>query len=316
MGTWVGLSPGCKMRRMSENRPVLRLPGATRGGSFGLLAVAIPLFLCLAPLTRAQQANWSAQEAPIARRINTLRSLPDDVRAETTRQLALEIRGLPAGLNKVKLANGLASLSTEGDFGHTALQEVAATLAQSLTEHSVPDVRGQPAFPYLELATLVRYEHVEAAVDSPQFAAAMSKLQADDQRRAQADFTLPDLQGRTWSLRSLHGKVVLVNFWATWCPPCRKEIPDLESLYQRFQKQGLIILGISSDDIDKIKTYAGAHGMTYPVLLDQKREASNLFAVEGIPASFVYDRSGKLVAEALDMRTESQFVKMLEQAGL
>jgi peroxiredoxin len=265
---------------------------------------------------RAQQTNWSAEEAPLAHQLNTLRSLPDNVRAETTRQLALEIRRLPAGLNKVKLANGLAGLSTEGDFGHDALQEVATTLAQSLAEHPVPEERGQPAFPYLELATLVRYEHVKASVDSAEFAAAILKLQADDQRRAQADFTLSDLQGRTWSLRSLRGKVVLVNFWATWCPPCRKEIPDLESLYHRFQKQGLVILGISDDDINKIKPYAGAHGMTYPVLLDQKREASNLFGIEGIPASFVYDRSGKLVAEALDMRTQSQFVKMLAQAGL
>jgi peroxiredoxin len=282
----------------------------------GMVVTLILLSICTAPAARAEQVRWNAQEEPIAKRMNTLRSLPDDVRVQTTKQLALEIRKLPAGLNKVRLANGLASLSTEGDFGHDTLQEVATTLEQALAGHPVPEERGQPAFPYLELATLARYEHVEASVDSPEFAAAMAKLKADDQRRGQADFTLQDLRGQTWNLKSLRGRVVLVNFWATWCPPCRKEIPDLESLYRRFEKQGLVILGISDDDVNKIKPYVVAHDMTYPVLLDSRREISSLFAVEGIPASFVYDRSGKLVAEALDMRTQGQFLKMLAQAGL
>jgi peroxiredoxin len=170
--------------------------------------------------------------------------------------------------------------------------------------------------PYLELAQLVRYEHVQASVDSPQFAKALSELEADDQKRDQADFTLTDLEGKTWSRKSLHGKVVLVNFWATWCPPCRKEMPDLESLYEHFKKKGLVILAISDEDAGKVKPFIAEHGFSYTVLLDPGRKVNTLFHVMGIPKTFIYDRHGKLVAESIDMRTRQQFLGMLAQAGL
>jgi peroxiredoxin len=196
------------------------------------------------------------------------------------------------------------------------LQEVATTLAAALAEHPVPEERGEPATPYLELAQLVRYEHVQASVGSPQIGKAMSELEAEDQERQQADFTLADLEGKTWSLKSLHGKVVLVNFWATWCPPCRKEMPDLESLYKQFQKQGLVILAISDEDASKVRPFIAEQGISYTVLLDPGRNVNTLFHVMGIPKTFIYDRSGKLAAESIDMRTRKQFLGLLAQAGL
>ena len=241
--------------------------------------------------------------------------LPDDVRARTTKELALQIRQLPATPNKLRLAVGLASLSTEGDFGHDTLQEVATTLADTLLQQPVPDEKGQPAAPYVELAQLVRYEHVQTTLDVPQFKAAMAKLEADDQLRQKADFTLTDLQGKTWTLSALRGKVVLVNFWATWCPPCRKEMPDLEALYNRFKDQGLVILAISDEEADKVQPFITERKITYPVMLDPGRKVNELFQVEGIPKSFVYNREGKLVAQSIDMRTQGQFLQMLAQAG-
>jgi peroxiredoxin len=117
-------------------------------------------------------------------------------------------------------------------------------------------------------------------------------------------------------LKDLSGKVVLVNFWATWCPPCQKEIPDLETLYERFKDQGLLILAISDEDAGKVKPFMEKRKVSYPVLLDPGRKVNELFQIEGIPKSFVYDRSGKLVAQSIDMRTQRQFLEMLGQAGL
>jgi peroxiredoxin len=259
---------------------------------------------------------WSKLEKPIAEGLNGLRQLPDDVRARTTKELAIQIRRLPVTANKLSLAFDLANLSTEGDFGHDTLQEVATTLADSLREQPLQAKKDQPPMPYVELAQLVRYEHVQASLNDPQFAAAMSKIEADDERRQRVDFTLTDLQGKTWTLKNLAGKVVLVNFWATWCPPCLKEIPDLETLYERFKDQGLVILAISDEDVGKVKPFIAKRNVTYPVLLDRGRKVNGLFQIEGIPKSFVYDRSGKLVAQSIDMRTQRQFLEMLGQAGL
>ena len=189
-------------------------------------------------------------ESSIADRIKHLRDVPDAERGAVTRTLALEIRRLPASKDKLTLANNLAELSTEGDFGHDTLQEVATTLSQTLGEQGgAPDA-------WAELAQLVHYERVAIPGESdPAFKSAMARLEADDQLRAHADFTLADLQGKTWTLHELRGKVVLVNFWATWCPPCRKEMPDLNALHGQFAAQGLVILAISDEDAAKVKPF-------------------------------------------------------------
>lgn len=260
--------------------------------------------------------SWTNQEKPIADQIGGLRELPDGVRARTTKDLAIRIRELPAASNKVRLANDLANLSTEGDFGRDRVQEVAITLADALQEQPAESRNGNPAEPYVELAQLVRYEHVKATVEDPRFSAAMSKLEANDLKRELIDFMLSDLTGKTWRLKDLRGKVVLLNFWATWCPPCRKEMPDLETLYERFQGQGLIILSISDEDAGKVSPFVRQMSVHYPVLLDPGRKVNDLFQINGIPRTFVYDRSGKLVAQSIDMRTQKQFLGMLKQAGI
>jgi len=236
------------------------------------------------------------------------------VRAQTTKDLALQIRALPATPGKLALADKLASRATEGDFGHDTLQEVATTLADALQQQQ-PQEKLSPD-PYDELAQLVRYEHVQVTLNDARFDEAMASLEAADKRRQDVNFTLTDLHGKTWTLKELRGEVVLVNFWATWCPPCQKEMPDLEALYKEFRHQRFVILAISDEEADKVRPFIAERKITYPVLLDPGHKVGSLFQVEGIPKSFVYDREGKLVAQSIDMRTQKQFREMLAQAGL
>lgn len=252
---------------------------------------------------------WSDKEKPIVEQLRKLRSVPDEEKPAVIKRLAIEIRHLPANSKKTGLADSLAHLATEGDPGQEALQEVANTIAHSLNAKSSADS-------YATLAELARYEHVHVSVKNPQFETEIAKLEAIDAHRANADFTLADIDGKVWTLKALRGKTVLVNFWATWCPPCRKEMPDLEQLSQEFKDRGLVILAISDEEPDKVKLFVAEHKYSYPVLLDPGRKVNDLFEIGGIPKSFVYNSVGHLVAQAIDMRTRRQFLELLALAGL
>jgi peroxiredoxin len=305
-----------------------------RAKAEGILLAAVVLVACTCgvPLAAAQDdkdVHWSADEKPLADKIDGLRGLPDDVRAGATKNLAVQIRRLPATGNKLRLAIYLAGLSTEGDFGHDMLQQVAATLASTLRERPLPWTEPtesdsgkfvaalMPAYAYRALAQLVRYESVSVSLNGDEhYRAAMAQLETDDRLRKHPDFALNDLSGKSWRLSELRGKVVLINFWATWCPPCRKELPDLETLYSRFAPQGLVVLGVSDEAATKVEPFVRKHGLSFPVLLDPTRTVNEMFAIKGIPKTFIYDRAGNLAAQAIDMRTQAQFLALLRKAGM
>jgi peroxiredoxin len=287
---------------------------------FRLLAILLflPGVVSTSRAVEAQSAKtvYTPAEQAVIAQLKGLRGVPDEQRGRHTVEIALQIRALPDGVNKVALATGLAGLSTEGDFGHATLQEVATTLASSLAKTPAPGKDGQPAYPYMELAELVRYEHVTTDLRDPQFALAQELVGKREAEVQKADFTLTDLSGKAWTLSSLKGKVVLVNFWATWCPPCRKEMPDLEFLSHKFADQGLVVLAISDEEAGTVAPFIAEHKITYPILLDAGRKVNESFHVEGIPKSFIFDRSGTLVAQSIDMRTRGQFLQLLGAAGL
>ncbi|HEX6048351.1 MAG TPA: TlpA disulfide reductase family protein, partial [Gemmatimonadaceae bacterium] len=105
------------------------------------------------------------------------------------------------------------------------------------------------------------------------------------------------LGGDSVATSSLAGKVVLLNIWATWCAPCRQEIPYLQSLYERHQADGLEIVGVSVDargEDDAIAAFAKEFGMSYPIWRDPDERIQSLYLAVGVPASYLIDRSGIL----------------------
>ena len=119
---------------------------------------------------------------------------------------------------------------------------------------------------------------------------------------AVADVTMTDLDGRTISTASLKGKVVIINFWATWCPPCRAEIPDLIKLQQKYKDQ-LQIIGISDDDDPPatVKKWAGEHGMNYPIVMSNDQLRKVFVGVSALPTSFVLNRESKMMIRHVGM---------------
>jgi cytochrome c biogenesis protein CcmG/thiol:disulfide interchange protein DsbE len=119
-----------------------------------------------------------------------------------------------------------------------------------------------------------------------------------------ADFTLPDLQGHPAQLAALRGKVVFVNVWATWCPPCVEEMPTIQQLYERLHGQGLEILAVSLDALGAqvVAPFMQSHRLSFPTLLDTKNLVQRLYRTTGVPESFIVDKRGILVEKVVGPR--------------
>lgn len=106
---------------------------------------------------------------------------------------------------------------------------------------------------------------------------------------------LTDLNGKTFKMSSLKGKVVVVNFWAVWCTPCTEEVPKFVGLQQRYQGQGLQVIGISIDDSDHdLRNFYRRFGMNYPVVAGTKKVAEEYGGILGLPTTFIIDRDGRI----------------------
>ena len=122
---------------------------------------------------------------------------------------------------------------------------------------------------------------------------------------AAPDFTLPDMDGETYALQDFRGKVVLINFWATWCPPCRKEMPALEALYKKLGDEPFAVLAVNQwEDPDHVFAYTGQLNVfpTFPILFDPESAISEKYRVKGLPTSFLIDKKGRLAYRAVGGR--------------
>ncbi|MDR3248720.1 MAG: TlpA family protein disulfide reductase [Treponema sp.] len=123
------------------------------------------------------------------------------------------------------------------------------------------------------------------------------------QKRAVKDFTLKTVDGKDLNLGQLKGKVVFLNFWATWCPPCRLEMPSMEILYQRFKGKGLEFVAVDiMENNRQVSDFVRDNAYTFPVALDANGEISGNFGIQAVPATFIIDRDGKIILATVGAR--------------
>jgi len=123
---------------------------------------------------------------------------------------------------------------------------------------------------------------------------------ADGVSAPQAGFTAPDFTlktptGETFTLSELRGQAVLVNLWATWCPPCRAEMPAIEKVYQEYKDQGFIVLALNmtyQDDPFKVVPFIQEYNLTFPILLEETGDVASLYQLRSLPSSYFINRAG------------------------
>lgn len=156
-----------------------------------------------------------------------------------------------------------------------------------------------------------------AGVIVTSFVTVVSQLQADADAKTKPDaplkrapdWELKDLNGKTVKLSDFKGKVVILDFWATWCGPCEMEIPSFVALQKKYRDQGLVVIGASLDEGEpkQIKSFVERLAINYPIVMADKTIADAYGGIEAIPATFVIDRQGMIVRKHVGYSDQAQF---------
>ena len=130
------------------------------------------------------------------------------------------------------------------------------------------------------------------------------------------DFVLTDLQGHTLKLSDLRGKAVVLNFWATWCPPCKQEIPWFVDLQKRYGSQGLQIVGVAMDDDDpkEVVKFAAQNSINYPILIGEEKVAAQYGGIDYLPTTFYIDRNGIVLDRVFGQAGRDEIEQNIQRA--
>lgn len=142
---------------------------------------------------------------------------------------------------------------------------------------------------------------------------ASAAIKPASNRKAAPNFTLKGLDGKDVALSSLKGKVVLLNFWATWCGPCKKEIPWFVEFQKQHQAKGLVVLGVSADDdVKEVQDFLKSVTVNYPIVMGTEATMKQYGGVESLPTSFLIDRQGRVAGVHTGLVERAEYVRDLE----
>lgn len=128
-------------------------------------------------------------------------------------------------------------------------------------------------------------------------------IQRVDPPEEAEDFTLKTLKGETVSLKDYRGRLIFLNFWATWCGPCRAEMPSMQRLWEEFKEEDFVILAINIQEESKlVSSFMNERGLSFPVLLDEKGKVARTYGVRGIPTTFFLNPEGEIIGKAVGAR--------------
>ena len=209
----------------------------------------------------------------------------------------------PVASNDTQAAPADASAETE-KRGNTTRWVIAAAAAVFVGVLTVSGMLGRP-----------KSVVVESPSSSSEAPGATGAVTCKAESKANLNYTVKDMNGASVKLADYKGKVILVNFWATWCPPCKAELPGLIELYDRYKDQGLVVLGISGDDdAETLRAFASEWKINYPMIVgrDETDLMDSYGPIYGYPISVIVGRDGSVCGKHVGPATKEEFEREIK----
>ncbi|MDN4607314.1 thiol-disulfide oxidoreductase ResA [Sporosarcina highlanderae] len=127
------------------------------------------------------------------------------------------------------------------------------------------------------------------------------------------DFELVDIDGNKHRLSDYKGKGVFLNFWGTWCPPCKREMPDMEEQYKAFKDKGVHVLSVNSGESNlKVETFRDQYGLSFPIVIDKTKDIRELYNIQPLPTTFLIDKDGRIQKIIITEMTRDEIISYME----